>query len=108
MSIKDRLYLRFGLYVDRNGRKWFATIEWLILAMIWVSAVFVILSFVRSLVWMYGEYQTAEQRATAALHEAKVYQSTLLTCLNGGIIGHAGEETVTCEKAYTFKFMRLK
>ena len=23
MSIKDRLYLRFGLYVDRNGRKWF-------------------------------------------------------------------------------------
>lgn len=105
MRLRDIFYLRYGLFMDRTyGRTIAYIIEFLIVAVVAMIALFIIVGTVRTVWSAYVHTQEAEQRVKEAKKEAADYQSTLLICLNGGLIGHTTDgEYIGCEKATSFR-----
>lgn len=106
MTLRDKLYFRFGLFHQRYGRIWFAFVEGVCLFLASVIVGLFIMAVVNLATWWYSAL--IEEHVKAAKQEAASYQNTLLACLNGGVIARAGDEVIACDPAVTFKFGRVK
>lgn len=106
MRLRDAIYLRFFLFHQRYGKLWAALIEG-VCVFVAAAVIGVFLFFLANLT-IKAVDEMVEQRASVYKKEAKAYQNTLLACLNGGVIGKAGDEVIACDPAVTFKFRRLR
>jgi hypothetical protein len=106
MRLRDLIYLRFFLFHQRYGRFWAALLEGV--------CVFVAVCILMGALWvlwgatMLAAQHVIDKHTERYKQEAANYQATLIKCLNGGIIGKAGDEVITCQGAVTFKFGRLR
>ena len=103
MTIRDRLYLRVGLFFGRYGRMWCAFIEGLVLGFGLLLMLYMIYGAGKVTWYLIDTYTTAHQKVVKAETEAKAWERTVLACLNGQVIGRAGDEVVACEGAVTFR-----
>lgn len=106
MRLRDMLYLRFFLFHQRYGRFWAAMIEGVCVFIAALVIGLFLFGLSSLFLWWWNDMLDEHTRVYKA--EAAGYQSTLIRCLNGGIIGKAGDEVIMCEHAVTFKFGRLK
>ena len=109
MKLMDRLYLRFGLFHQTHLSRIFAAfVEGLVIGTILLGLLLAIYGAGKLTWWMIGEYQNARHEVDRATQEARVYQTALLACLNGGVIATNGDEFTACEGAKSFKFQRVQ
>lgn len=102
-TLHDRLYLRYGLFHRRWGHAIAYMIEFLLVAFCCA----LVLAFVLALARYTAHMFLAQERAEQVAQEKDSIEKTLLTCLNGGVIGRAGNEVITCEKAMTFQLTKV-
>ena len=106
MTLRDKLYFRFGLFHQRYGRIWCALLEGILIA---ISAFVIGLTVFGLANLAYMVYESAlEEHARAYKAEARSYQVALINCLNGGVISKVGDEVIACDPAVTFRFSRVK
>lgn len=99
VTIRDRLYFRFGLFHSRYGRMWCAFLEGLIIGTVLLALVATLIGAGRFLWWMAESYTTAEARVVQAQKVAMKYEQVLLACLNGGLVAVTEHELIGCEGA---------
>ena len=107
MKLRDKLYLRFGLFNQRYGRMVCAFIEGLVIGLVLLFCILVIVGFFRLAGYLYSTYTTASQKVVSAEQKARTAEEMLVDCLAGRVIGRAGDETIACEGAVTFKLARI-
>ena len=106
MTLRDKFYLRFFLFHSRFGRVWAAMLAFVVYCLFIVACIAAMWALVQLSIWWYDS--SVAEHTKVYQQEAASYQRTLIACLNGGVIGKAGDEVIACDPAVTFKFGRVR
>lgn len=98
-TLHDRLYLRYGLFHHRYGRHIAYMLEFAIVAALSAIAMIFVTGAMLFIYGMVDGYLEAEAKAEKAEHQRVQYERMLIECLNGGVVGKAGDKLVVCDQA---------
>ena len=86
MTIRDRLYLRFGLFARRYGRMWCAFLEGLLVGTMLLVAILTLWGATQLVVWAYYTHvsEVVQEHVKQVEAEKVRYEQIIVACLNDG------------------------
>lgn len=101
MRTIDWLRLKYGLMWKKAPVV--LVIEWAVMALSFVLLCFFLVNLLWSVYQMMQYNHEAKATIDAQYVKINTLETSLVNCLNGNIVGHAGGETIACDGATHFR-----